>query len=618
MIKNKNNSKAIKIIAEIGINHNGEYLDAKKLIAAAIKSGVSGIKFQYRNLKNAYKKNKNNEIGDEIIKEEIKRNYLLPDEIIKLCEYAHESNVEVGISFFNVEDINDFESKVDIFNFFKVPSVELTNHELIKKLGGHGKPVYISLGCHYESEIENMYRALGDGTWIPMHCISNYPVAMQNAKLGYIEYLKTKWVGKIGYSSHDYNWEMCLIAIAMGVSVVERHITFDKNAKGLDHSTSSTPDEFKKLVDFADSYSFIASGNFPRTPNQGELLNLQNLGRSYYAKVDIDVEEEITLDKLEFRSPRVGLGRQEITEFINKKSIIKIDAGSVINRTVFENKLKLELSSIEYAKNNKISLPVRLHDITSIKRHFQLNSYEFHLSFGEVNNSLVEFDLMNLDKNDSYSIHIPDYINSNQLMDPFSKVEEQAKKSKDMIEKINLFATKLQSYTGKSVPVVGSFSVLNTNKDDFYYKHKELLDKHSRNNVQILMQWLPPIAWYFGGSIKLNILNDLDDALFIEKYEIPICMDVCHLCMGNSLFNFDTISLLKKLKSNIKHMHIADSIGVDGEGIQFGKGDRKNHNTIEYALNFNCLKVIEVWQGHLDNGAGFINALNNLELIYNV
>ena len=84
-----------------------------------------------------------------------------------------------------------------------------------------------------------------------MHCISNYPLSIQNTNLGYITYLSNRWTCEVGYSSHDDYWESCLLAMQLGATTIERHITLDRNAEGLDHSSSSTPDEFARLATFA-------------------------------------------------------------------------------------------------------------------------------------------------------------------------------------------------------------------------------------------------------------------------------------------------------------------------------------------------------------------------------
>lgn len=437
--------KKISLIAEIGINHEGKFDTALELIKAASEAGVSGVKFQYRNLENAYSV-KSREIGDEILFKEITRNYLSPVEIISLVDLAHALKIEAGISFFEESDISDFGESISKFDFFKAPSVELTNINLINQMLKFCKPVYVSLGCQTEESIEIAFKSFDGDNWLPMHCISNYPTSLANAKLGYLNHMKSKWKRPFGYSSHDENWEVCIIAMSMGASVIERHITFDKLADGLDHSTSSTPDEFKKIKMFADGMQLLLSGNSPRALNQGEKLNLQNLGRSYYAKKTIELNEPITLDKLSFRSPRVGLGASEIDEYIGRSPIKRIKAGDVLSRSYFHLEPNISDSAIEFARQKKVALPVRLHDIDLIENKFPLQSFEFHLSYGEV---LSGLDGGKFNAKNNYSIHLPDYISSTKLMDPFSLDKGQREQSFLILEKTVEFAHSLQDLTGK-------------------------------------------------------------------------------------------------------------------------------------------------------------------------
>jgi N-acetylneuraminate synthase len=129
-------------------------------------------------------------------------------------------------------------------------------------------------------------------------------------------------------------------------------------------------------------------------------------------------------------------------------------------------------------------------------------------------------------------------------------------------------------------------------------------------------QWLPPIAWYFGGSVRLSAMNDVRSAELIAEHGLPVCMDICHLLMGSKAFGFSAQELIKRLQPNIQHLHIADAIGVDGEGLAIGEGEPENLNVIRKALDMDCMKVIEVWQGHLDNGAGFRKALLTISELY--
>jgi len=602
----------MKIIAEIGINHDGSIEKARELIDASSQSGVHAVKFQYRNLNNAYSKNAK-EIGDEILSKEINRNYLSPNQLIDLSTYAKELELEVGISFFDKKDIQDFDREIRIFDFFKIPSVELTNGDLIDALLELNKHLYLSLGAHNESEVIDALERLPSTGWTPMHCISNYPVTLDNARLGYITYLQDKWGLDVGYSSHDDNWEVCLLAMQMGVTVIERHITLDREANGLDHSSSSTPDHFLKMSDFSKSMPVVLAGNSPRVANQGELLNRQNLGRSYYVVSDFSEGDVLDMSNLEYRSPHTGLDKTNIGEYISRSLKRNIEKDSVLTKSIFEEDLPISDEVINSAKEMQLSLPIRLHDYKEMESMFPIGAFEFHLSFDEV---LSNIDTVNISPNNKYSIHLPDYINPTQLMDPFSKDDSQKNDSLRLLERTVEFSKELQELTGEKVPIVGSFSIVHSDREGFFEDHSALLKKYLQHGVEILPQWLPPIAWYFGGSVGLNVMNEYKDVEYLRQHGLGVCMDICHLILGRNYYNFSASDIVNNLKSQIQHIHIADAAGIDGEGLAIGDGDPENTALIKQVLNYDCLKVIEVWQGHLDNGAGFKQALIKLAEIH--
>ncbi|MFD2207952.1 N-acetylneuraminate synthase family protein [Kiloniella antarctica] len=604
---------SIRIIAEIGINHSGSVQIARQLIDAAANAGVWGVKFQYRNLSNAYAEVER-EIGDEIVLEEIHKNYLNPVQIENLSNYAKSINIAPGISFFSLEDTEDFSDKIECFEFFKVPSVEFSNLKLIRHLETFLKPCFISTGACEEVAIENILPQLDQEIWVPLHCVSNYPVNLSNSKLGYLSYLKENWDGDIGYSSHDEYWESCLLAIQLGAKVIERHITLDKAADGLDHTSSSTPDEFVKLVQFAENMSLLGAGYGPRVPNQGELLNLQNLGRSYYVKSDVEEGAILRPENVLLRSPRTGLGQEEAQHIFGMPAIRHIKAGSVLDRSVVEAPAVVSEKVLQFACDNSISLPVRFHDLNKIETLYPIGRYEFHLSFGDMEHVI---NCSSFSPKNKYSIHLPDYISSTQLVDTFSSDESQREASIKTLDRTVDFSKALQDHTGNEVLVVGSFSVVNTTLQEFYHLHSELFQGYRDQGVVIIPQWLPPIAWYFGGAVRLKAMNNISDIEYLKSLSIPICMDVCHLAMGDTVFDFKAKDVIQKLESNIRHIHIADAIGYDGEGVALGEGDLKNQEAIDAVMKFQCAKVIEVWQGHLNHGAGFANALNSLYERYN-
>jgi N-acetylneuraminate synthase len=608
----KAETTSIGIIAEIGINHNGSTAEARALIEAAATAGVHAVKFQYRNLDKAYA-DAAREIGDEILLSEIRRNYLAPDSLIVLAKFAQSLGLQAGSSFFDADDMCDFGEDIACFEFFKLPSVELCNSALVDAMLATRRHVYLSTGCHLEAELESALSRLPAVGWTPMHCTSNYPATLHNAKLGYLRHLQRRWSRDIGYSSHDDHWEVCLLAMQLGATVIERHITFDKGAQGLDHSSSSTPDEFARLVAFADNMDLVLAGDGPRVPNQGEWLNRQNLGRSFFAVRDMGSGDVLSAESLAYRSPNIGINRTQIDQYLGKVLANPVQKGAPVTRSAFKSMKPLATSVLDIAHQLGLSLPVRLHDMKAMQAQFPIGAYEFHLSFEEVRGGT---DVSGLDPSHRYSIHLPDYVSPTLLMDPFATDQAQRAASFDILERTVVFAERLQELTGRNVPVVGSFSVVHSDLEAFFSEHAQLLGAFSDRGVAVLPQWLPPIAWYFGGSVRLAAMNDLRSAELIASHCLPVCMDVCHLFMGSIAFGFSAQKLVQDMKANIRHLHIADAAGIDGEGLAIGEGEPGNLEVIRQALNMDGLKVIEVWQGHLDNGAGFRKALLTISELY--
>ena len=602
----------IKIIAEIGINHDGDFNKAKKLIDLAKASEVWGIKFQYRNLIRSYH-SQSKEIGDESLKHEIEKVYLSPSKILELTQYAKNKNLKVGISFFIKEDVLDFNEFIEEFDFYKIPSVELSNLVLIDYLIKTEKLVLLSTGCHDELEIKQVISQLKTRkNWIMLHCISNYPLASYNAKLGYIKRLEKLCEKSVGYSSHDQDWEICLLAIKEGATVVERHITLDKNAKGLDHSTSSTPEEFKKLSEIVKNWNEIYRGNEERVMNQGELLNKQNLGRSFVSLKEYKIGDQIDPNQLDYRSPKTGLDINSIGVYISMKLLKPIKKGEVLQSSHFKESLELTEVEVQKCISKRISLPIRLHDAEEIQKIFPLKNFEFHFSYVEV---LGDFNFSIIKDENQYSIHLPDYIDPVTLIDPFSEDIYQKELSYRIISRCKDIGDQIYKITQKQVIIVGSFSLFQEDKNKFYFNLRELFDKLNDAKTIFIPQWLPPIAWYFGGSIVLEVFNNIDAIQLIEENQFPICLDISHLFMCKSNLEIPFEQAYTTLLKNSQHIHIADAKGIDGEGIEIGSGDKENLNYIKRVLQNPNQKVIEVWQGHLDFYAGFRKALKTLSTL---
>ena len=599
-----------ELIAEIGINHHGNKIKAIELIKSAKESGCWGVKFQFR-LKDFFATN--DEMGSTLIREELEKSDLNIEWIPDLIKVAKEHELKIGFSFFRVNDLNFFISKqFDKIDFVKIPSAEFNNLELIKLSQEFCKVVMISYGGGYEEKIISSIKNSNlRETDVVFHCISNYPTHIGNQQLSFLKRLRNVSKASIGYSSHDKEWEVNLIAAKYNLKFIERHLCLNKEEKGLDISTSSNPLEFKKLSYFLGSYDEINKCD-ERYPNQGEILNVRNLGTSLYAKRDISAYEVVQENDLVEKSPSIGLTLTEFKQLSNKKSVRQIKKGDLIRINDFYSYTnKIDIKLINFANKNNISLPVRLHDFDFFQEKFKLNKFEFHFSYKEIlqlKNQGFESLLSSINKNKSYSIHLPDYINKDSLIDPFADSSEVKNTSLDIIKTCVELSICIKKITGVNCLILGSFSINNfENKNTFYKKFKEFTSHYKDvYGVDIIAQWLPKKAWYFGGTIIVDLFSSEEDIESCLEHNIPICLDIAHLILSANFYKQDWRDWFNKLKPLCSHIHLSDASGTDGEGVEFGKGELENFKDI---LGLGQINVLEIWEGHLNDGEGFYKGL---------
>ncbi len=597
------------VIAEIGINHDGNLAKAERLISAAHTSGCKAIKFQYRNLDRIYGSVR--EIGDEIIATEIRKNFISPVSILELCGFARSLGLYVGISFFTEADLNDFGEDLRSFDFFKVPSVEHQNWQLINKLCSIDpeKLVLIATGMSTEETIENSFSKLKFSNWMPLHCVSNYPVEFFNSQIGYIPTLAAKWRRAVGYSSHDNNWGMCLLAVSQGAQIIERHITLSKASDGLDHTSSSEPEEMKKLCEIINNYADCVKPVLFRKANQGEKLNQQNLGRSLYAVRNIEVGEFFNISDFEYLSPQTGLSLTDADELKNITYTRPLAMSDVLTQSHFSHEREFPASHRDFADEHRISLPVRIHDFVEIKKFFGISNYEFHLSYKELSGKQPV--LSNLAGN-RFTLHLPDYCSSNEIIDPLSSNSDVRAESQRLINNGIEFANRLQDETGHQVEIVGSFSKHIGLESDFYDLFKDFLETFVSSRAKLSLQWLPPIAWYFGGSVRIDVMNNLHAVRRILQTDLPIVMDTSHLFLSSEYFGFDSEAVTEELSNLTSWYHISAASGIDGEGNSFLDMSKVQESVIKKVIRTEKPKVVEVWQGHLNHFEGFQMAIRDL------
>ncbi len=240
------------IIAEIGINHNGDINIAKKLIKEAKEAGCDAVKFQKRTVDVVYTKEELEKLRENPFgptNGDLKRGLEFSKEnYAEIDKYCKELNIiwfaspwdEISVDF-----LEEFDAPC-----YKIASASLTDDGLLKHIKSKNKPVIMSVGMSNEEEVEHAVNVLGQENLILLHTVSTYPAKNENVNLKAIKTLAVKYPDiPIGYSGHEARETISLAAVAMGACVVERHFTLDKNMWGSDQRASIEPQEMKHLID---------------------------------------------------------------------------------------------------------------------------------------------------------------------------------------------------------------------------------------------------------------------------------------------------------------------------------------------------------------------------------
>jgi N-acetylneuraminate synthase len=268
-----------KIIAEIGINHNGSVDTCKKLINVASVAGCDYVKIQKRTPDLCVPENQKNKIrstpwGDMTYLEYKKRIEFNEEQIQELLSYSNEQNINF---FASVWDIPSSELMAKYTKITKIPSALITDLDLCKHARENFETLIISTGMSTEKEIEECIKTCDPD--VVMHTNSTYPAPVEELNLNYIKWLQCKYLDrKIGYSGHEYGLVSTFASVALGVEWVERHITLNHHMWGSDHLSSLEPSGLFKLVkgirDIEKSFS-IPTG--PRVLTEGEKPKRESL-----------------------------------------------------------------------------------------------------------------------------------------------------------------------------------------------------------------------------------------------------------------------------------------------------------------------------------------------------
>ncbi len=306
------------IIAEAGVNHNGDINLAKKLVESAADSGADYVKFQTfiademvsRNAKKARYQIENGSDNHSSQFEMIKNLELTPemhDDLIIHCNNNGIKFLSTAFDFKSIKLLKNY--KLDLF---KIPSGEITNLPYLEKIAKQRYPLYImSTGMCNLSDIEHAINVLEDNgvsrkKITILHCNTEYPTPIEHVNLTAMHTIRDAFKVSVGYSDHTLGVEIPIAAVAMGAKVIEKHFTLDNNLQGPDHKASLEPSELKQMVSSIRKIE-NALGDGIKKPSSSEKKNMDVARKSIVAKAKIKKGEKFTNENITIKRPGNGI-----------------------------------------------------------------------------------------------------------------------------------------------------------------------------------------------------------------------------------------------------------------------------------------------------------------------
>jgi N,N'-diacetyllegionaminate synthase len=317
----------VQIIAEAGVNHNGDLDLAVALLEEAVKTGADAVKFQAflpeemtlpRAGKAGYQRDESHPDEDQY--QMLKRLQLSAGDLKLLIRKAAGLGIHFLASVFDEKSAEELQELGAAA--FKIPSGEITNLPLLVRVASYAKPVLISTGMAWLGEIEDaVSAALGTGNrrLLLLHCVSGYPAPCRSLNLKVLSTLKRAFNLSVGYSDHSEGAEAAVAAVALGAVALEKHFTLDKKLPGPDHQASLNPEEFRKLVESVrKTEAALGDGRKTVADVEWEIRALTR--KSIVANTRIERHSIITGDMIGLKRPGSGIAPKFLPDVLGARA----------------------------------------------------------------------------------------------------------------------------------------------------------------------------------------------------------------------------------------------------------------------------------------------------------
>lgn len=322
--------KHVTIIAEAGVNHNGDVNKAFRMIDAASQAGADYVKFQtfkaekLANVTAAKAKYQSQNTGSAESQLDMLKHLELDDcSFRNLQTYCSDKNIGFLSTPFDIDSVHFLHSLG--MDYMKIPSGEITNLPYLRVIAGIGLPVIMSTGMSNLEDIEAALNVLYKGGLSTdritlLHCNTQYPTPIDDVNLRAMETLRKYFGTEIGYSDHTLGIEVPIAAVALGATVIEKHFTLDRHMKGPDHNASLEPCELKAMVSSIRNIE-QALGSSQKQITESEKANISVARKSIVAACDISKNEILSIDNLCAKRPGTGISPMRWDEMIGRRAI---------------------------------------------------------------------------------------------------------------------------------------------------------------------------------------------------------------------------------------------------------------------------------------------------------
>ena len=332
------------IIAEAGVNHNGDIRLAKSLVDAACEAGADAIKFQTfrasrlvtRDAEKAEYQVKNDAAGETTQFGMLEKLELSEEDFRALSAYAKKKGILFLSTAFDEESL-DLLIRLHV-PAFKIPSGEITNIPSIARIAREKKPVILSTGMSTLDEVEDAVRCLqehGCREIILLHCTTSYPAPPASVNLRVMDTLRDTFRLPVGYSDHTEGCLVPVAAVARGASLIEKHLTLDRTLAGPDHAASIEPAELKRLITAIRKLETVL-GTGEKRPDACEIGNRAVVRKSVVAAEQIPRGSVLTASMLALKRPGTGIGPKYLKELLGKRATMTIEKDTLIARDMIE------------------------------------------------------------------------------------------------------------------------------------------------------------------------------------------------------------------------------------------------------------------------------------------